>query len=80
MLVSRFCLGFILLLHQKGSKKIHRKVMNQSIGIDSFKRINPTIDQNTNKRKHTQKNPTNKTTKSKNTHTQIKRENIKKKS
>lgn len=29
--------------------------MNQSIGIDSFKRINPTIDQNTNKRKHTQK-------------------------
>lgn len=53
--------------------------MNQSIGIDSFKRINPTIDQNTNKRKHTQKNPTNKTTKSKNTHTQIKRENIKKK-
>lgn len=54
--------------------------MNQSIGIDSFKRINPTIDHNTNKRKHTQKNPTNKTTKSKNTHTQIKRENIKKKS
>lgn len=53
--------------------------MNQSIGIDSFKRINPTIDQNTNKRKHTKKNPTNKTTKSKNTHTQIKRENIKKK-
>lgn len=53
--------------------------MNQSIGIDSFKRINPTIDQNTNKRKHTQKNPTNKTTKSKNTHTQLKRENIKKK-
>lgn len=53
--------------------------MNQSIGIDSFKRINPTIDQNTNKRKHTKK-PTNKTTKSKNTHTQIKRENIKKKS
>lgn len=53
--------------------------MNQSIGIDSFKRINPTIDQNTNKRKHTQKNPTNKTTKSKKTHTQIKRENIKKK-
>lgn len=52
--------------------------MNQSIGIDSFKRINPTIDQNTNKRKHTQKTPTNKTTKSKNTHTQIKRENIKK--
>lgn len=50
--------------------------MNQSIGIDSFKRINPTIDQNTNKRKHTQKKPTNKTTKSKNTHTQIKRENI----
>lgn len=54
--------------------------MNQSIGIDSFKRINPTIDQNTNKRKHTQKTPTNKTTKSKNTHTQIKRENILKKS
>lgn len=54
--------------------------MNQSIGIDSFKRINPTIDQNTNKRKHTKKNPTNKTTKSKKTHTQIKRENIKKKS
>lgn len=53
--------------------------MNQSIGIDSFKRINPTIDQNTNKRKHTKKNPTNKTIKSKNTHTQIKRENIKKK-
>lgn len=53
--------------------------MNQSIGIDSFKRINPTIDQNTNKRKHTKKNPTNKTTKSKKTHTQIKRENIKKK-
>lgn len=52
--------------------------MNQSIGIDSFKRINPTIDQNTNKRKHTKKPPTNKTTKSKNTHTQIKRENIKK--
>lgn len=52
--------------------------MDQSIGIDSFKRINPTIDQNTNKRKHTKK-PTNKTTKSKNTHTQIKRENIKKK-
>lgn len=52
--------------------------MNQSIGIDSFKRINPTIDQNTNKRKHTKKNPTNKTTKSKKTHTQIKRENIKK--
>lgn len=43
--------------------------MNQSIGIDSFKRINPTIDQNTNKRKHTKKTPTNKTTKSKNTHT-----------
>lgn len=53
--------------------------MNQSIGIDSFKRINPTIDQNTNKRKHTKNPPTNKTTKSKNTHTQIKRENIKKK-
>lgn len=53
--------------------------MNQSIGIDSFKRINPTIDQNTNKRKHTKKTPTNKTTKSKNTHTQLKRENIKKK-
>lgn len=53
--------------------------MNQSIGIDSFKRINPTIDQNTNKRKHTKKTPTNKTTKSKKTHTQIKRENIKKK-
>lgn len=53
--------------------------MNQSIGIDSFKRINPTIDQNTNKRKHTKKTHTNKTTKSKNTHTQIKRENIKKK-
>lgn len=52
--------------------------MNQSIGIDSFKRINPTIDQNTNKRKHTQKKPTNKTTKSKNTHTQIKKENKKK--
>lgn len=52
--------------------------MNQSIGIDSFKRINPTIDQNTNKRKHTKKNPTNKTTKSKNTHTQIKKENKKK--
>lgn len=31
--------------------------MNQSIGIDSFKRINPTIDQNTNKRKHTKKTP-----------------------
>lgn len=55
--------------------------MNQSIGIDSFKRINPTIDQNTNKRKHTKKNPLIKPQKAKtHTHTQIKRENIKKKS
>lgn len=30
--------------------------MNQSIGIDSFKRINPTIDQNT-KKENTQKKP-----------------------
>lgn len=54
--------------------------MNQSIGIDSFKRINPTIDQNTNKRKHTKKTPLIKPQKAKKTHTQIKRENIKKKS
>lgn len=55
--------------------------MNQSIGIDSFKRINPTIDQNTNKRKHTKKPPLIKPQKAKtHTHTQIKRENIKKKS
>lgn len=54
--------------------------MNQSIGIDSFKRINPTIDQNTNKRKHTKKTPLIKPQKAKtHTHTQIKRENIKKK-
>lgn len=53
--------------------------MNQSIGIDSFKRINPTIDQNTNKRKHTKKTPLIKPQKAK-THTQIKRENRKKKS
>lgn len=52
--------------------------MNQSIGIDSFKRINPTIDQNTNKRKHTKKTPLIKPQKAKKTHTQIKRENIKK--
>lgn len=54
--------------------------MNQSIGIDSFKRINPTIDQNTNKRKHTKKTPLINHKKQKHTHTQIKRENIKKKS
>lgn len=52
--------------------------MNQSIGIDSFKRINPTIDQNTNKRKHTKKTPLINHKKQKHTHTQIKRENIKK--
>lgn len=47
--------------------------MNQSIGIDSFKRINPTIDQNTNKRKHTKKTPLIKPQKAK-THTHTNKE------
>lgn len=52
--------------------------MNQSIGIDSFNELTQLLIKIPTK-ENTQKNPTNKTTKSKKTHTQIKRENIKKK-
>lgn len=52
--------------------------MNQSIGIDSFKRINPTIDQNTNKRKHTKKTPLINHKKQKHTHTNKERKYKKK--